>query len=263
MSMIEMRGITKRFGALTALDHVDFSLEKGEIHALLGENGAGKTTIMNVLYGMLQPDEGEILVEGRPVRFRDSLDAIQENIGMVSQHFMLVPVLSVTENVVAGLEPRKGLFFDFNRAAEAVEKLARENGFGLDVRARVSDLSVGECQRVEILKVLYKNAEVLIFDEPTAVLTPQEVDELFVTFRRLREMCIRDRPTTTASPTSSPSRSGSTCAPPATSSTGTASSPPCWPTSGPPTRCGTTLATRTSTTRAARGRSSAPVKKRA
>ena len=182
-----MRGITKRFGALTALDHVDFSLEKGEIHALLGENGAGKTTIMNVLYGMLQPDEGEILVEGRPVRFRDSLDAIQENIGMVSQHFMLVPVLSVTENVVAGLEPRKGLFFDFNRAAEAVEKLARENGFGLDVRARVSDLSVGECQRVEILKVLYKNAEVLIFDEPTAVLTPQEVDELFVTFRRLRE----------------------------------------------------------------------------
>lgn len=185
--MIEMRGITKRFGALTALDHVDFSLEKGEIHALLGENGAGKTTIMNVLYGMLQPDEGEILVEGRPVRFRDSLDAIQENIGMVSQHFMLVPVLSVTENVVAGLEPRKGLFFDFNRAAEAVEKLARENGFGLDVRARVSDLSVGECQRVEILKVLYKNAEVLIFDEPTAVLTPQEVDELFVTFRRLRE----------------------------------------------------------------------------
>ncbi|MBC5580510.1 ABC transporter ATP-binding protein [Anaerofilum sp. BX8] len=187
MNTIEMRGITKRFGSLTALDHVDFTLQKGEIHALLGENGAGKTTIMNVLYGLLQPDEGEILVNGRPVRFRDSLDAIKENIGMVSQHFMLIPVLSVTENVVAGSEPRRGLFFDFAKAAQQVEKLARDNGFSLDVRARAGDLSVGELQRVEILKVLYKNAQVLIFDEPTAVLTPQEVDELFLTFRRLRD----------------------------------------------------------------------------
>ena len=187
MNLIEMRGITKRFGSLTALDHVDFTLEKGEIHALLGENGAGKTTIMNVLYGMLQPDEGQIFIEGKQVHFRDSLDAIKESIGMVSQHFMLIPVLSVAENVVAGDEPKKGLFFDFSSAVKQVEQLAQANGFHLDVRAKVSELSVGERQRVEILKVLYKNAQVLIFDEPTAVLTPQEVDELFVTFRKLRD----------------------------------------------------------------------------
>lgn len=187
MGIIEMRGITKKFGDLRALDGVDFTLEEGQIHALLGENGAGKTTLMKILYGMHQPTKGEIFIHGEKVSFKDSLDAIKRNIGMVNQHFMLVPVLTVAENVVAGSEPHKGVFFDYEKAVEEVAALAKENGFAIDPRAKVADLSVGERQRVEIMKVLYKNADVLIFDEPTAVLTPQEVDELFVTFRKLRD----------------------------------------------------------------------------
>ena len=181
-----MKGISKRFDTVQALNSVDFSLNKGEIHALLGENGAGKTTLMNILHGFHQPDEGEIYINGELMEFKDSLNAIKAGIGMVNQHFMLVPVLSVTENVVAGAEPTKGIFFDFKRAVDEVESLAKENGFNISAKSLVEDLSVGEMQRIEILKVLYKGVEVLILDEPTAVLTPLEVQDLFVTLKKLR-----------------------------------------------------------------------------
>lgn len=186
MSYIEMKGISKSFGPVKALNQVNFSVEKGEIHALLGENGAGKTTLMKILYGMHKPDSGTISIGGREVLIDTSASAIELGIGMVHQHFMLVPIFTIAENVVAGKEPRKGVLWDKKKTFDKVDKLAKECGLGLDSTKKVYDLSVGECQKVEILKLIYKGAEVLIFDEPTAVLTPIEVEEFFQTLRRFK-----------------------------------------------------------------------------
>lgn len=187
MSLIRMEGITKTFGEVHALDKVDFVLEQGEIHALLGENGAGKTTLMKVLYGMYRADAGKIEFKDQPVQINNSKAAIDLGIGMVHQHFMLVPVLTVAENIVVGHEPKKGIRFDFERAVKEVESLAEQYGFHVNPRAKVSDLSVGERQRVEILKALYRGADILILDEPTAVLTPIEVKELFAALNQMRD----------------------------------------------------------------------------
>ena len=186
MNAIEMRGITKIYPGVRALDNVSFSVEQGEIHSLLGENGAGKSTLMNVLYGMTTPDAGEILVEGKPVTIRRSAQAIALGIGMVHQHFMLTPVMTITENVIVGCEPIHGPFLDRKKATESVQALIDKFHFHLNASARVQTLSVGEQQRVEILKALYRGANVLILDEPTAVLTPQEVGELFSVLRELK-----------------------------------------------------------------------------
>jgi simple sugar transport system ATP-binding protein len=177
--VVELRGITKRFPGVLANDHVDFDLARGEVHALLGENGAGKSTLMNVLYGLYHPDEGEIRLDGASVRIGSPRDAIDHGIGMVHQHFMLIPVMTVAENVVLGLEPSRGRFLDMSEAERRVRDLARPLGFRIDPHAKVADISVGQQQRVEILKALYRKAEILILDEPTAVLTPQEAEELF------------------------------------------------------------------------------------
>ena len=187
MSLIKMEHISKSFGAVQALDHVDFELKKGEIHALLGENGAGKTTLMKVLYGMYKIDNGTISFDGKMVEIRNSREAIDLGIGMVHQHFMLVPVLTVAENIVVGMETKKGIRFDFEEAVRKVEELAAQYGFHVDARAKVSELSVGERQRVEILKALYRGVDILILDEPTAVLTPIEVKELFVALNQMRD----------------------------------------------------------------------------
>jgi simple sugar transport system ATP-binding protein len=184
--LLELRGITKRFPGVLANDHIDLTLNEGEILALLGENGAGKTTLMNVLYGLYSPDEGEILVRGSSVRIRDPHDAIAQGIGMVHQHFMLVPVFTVTENVMLGDESlRAGFILDRHTAAQRIRETSAQFGLKVDPDAWVEDLPVGIQQRVEIIKVLYRKADILIFDEPTAVLTPQEVDELFKVFRSL------------------------------------------------------------------------------
>src|SRR6476620_5686135 len=175
-----MRGITKRFPGIVANDRVDFDLRQGEVHAILGENGAGKSTLMNVLYGLYQPDEGEIRLKGEPVQFTSAKDAIGRGIGMVHQHFMLIPVMTVAENIVLANEPtREGVFFDREAAEKRVAELARSYKFAIDPEAKVQNISVGQEQRVEILKALYRAADVLILDEPTAVLTPQEAGELF------------------------------------------------------------------------------------
>jgi len=184
---VEMRGIVKRFPGVVANDRVDFDVRAGEIHALLGENGAGKSTLMKILYGMYQPDEGEILVNGKRVRFRSPLDAIRAGIGMVHQHFMLVEPFTVAENVALGLPSSRRFVNDLDRVSARIRELAETYGFKVDPRAYIWQLSVGEQQRVEILKVLYRGASVLILDEPTAVLTPQEVEGLFRTLRHMRE----------------------------------------------------------------------------
>ncbi len=184
VSAVEMRGIVKRFPGVLANDRVDFGLLQGEIHALLGENGAGKSTLMNVLAGLYRPDEGTVRVHGESVDFRSPRDAIENGIGMVHQHFMLVPSLTVTENILLGLhEPR----FRMQLPAYHEQIAALEERFGLRVapEAKIWQLSVGEQQRVEVLKMLYRGAEVLVMDEPTAVLAPQEVDELFATLRSM------------------------------------------------------------------------------
>ncbi|PTQ52559.1 MAG: ABC transporter ATP-binding protein [Brockia lithotrophica] len=183
--LVELRRITKRFGDLVANDAVDLTLYPGEVLALLGENGAGKTTLMNVLYGLYRPDSGEIRVRGRVVRLEGPDEAIRLGIGMVHQHFQLVDAFTVLENVVLGREPSARGWFDRRKAEEELEALMERYGLYVDLHARAADLPVGLLQRVEILKVLYRGAEVLIFDEPTAVLTPQEADALLDVFARL------------------------------------------------------------------------------
>ncbi len=184
--ILELRGITKRFPGVLANDHIDLTLKRGEIHALLGENGAGKSTLMNVLYGLYAPDEGEIIVDGNTIQVSSPKDAIEAGIGMVHQHFMLVPVFTVTENVILGDESTKmGVFLDRKSASTRIQEISKQYHLDVDPDAYVKDLPVGVQQRVEIIKLLYRHADILILDEPTAVLTPQEVDELFAIMRSL------------------------------------------------------------------------------
>jgi simple sugar transport system ATP-binding protein len=183
---LELRGITKRFGALVANDAIDFELRRGEIHALLGENGAGKSTLMNILYGLHQPDEGEIRLHGEPVKVDSARRAIGLGIGMVHQHFMLVPVMTVAENLVLGTEPTRGPLLDYKAAAARTRELSERYGLAVDPEAKVEDLGVGAQQRVEILRALFRDAKVLVLDEPTAVLTAQESQDLFRVLRALK-----------------------------------------------------------------------------
>ena len=185
--VLELRGITKRFPGVLANDHIDFDLYRGEVHALLGENGAGKSTLMNIVYGLYHPDEGEFRINGKPVKIGSPREAIDHGIGMVHQHFMLIPVMTVAENVVLAAEPRKaGVFLDYDGAVRKVRDLAAAFNFAIDPDARVENITVGQQQRVEILKALYRGADILILDEPTAVLTPQEADELFGILKTLQ-----------------------------------------------------------------------------
>jgi simple sugar transport system ATP-binding protein len=186
---VEMRHIRKFFPSsnVLACDDVNFSVQKGEIHALVGENGAGKTTLMNVLYGLIARDEGEILIHERPAHIGHPDDAIRLGIGMVHQHFKLVPSFTIAENIMLGIEPNQLGFINAQTEAEAVSKLAADFGLPVDPKVKVADLSVGMQQRVEILKTLQRNAQILILDEPTAVLTPQEVRELYVVIRKLAQ----------------------------------------------------------------------------
>jgi len=185
---LELRGITKRFGAVVANDRVDFDLRGGEVHALLGENGAGKSTLMSILYGLYSPTEGEILVGGEPVQIGSPADAIDLGIGMVHQHFMLVPVMTVTENIVLGNEPSRAAgVLDLKEASQRVRELSDRYGLAVDPDAVIEDTTVGMQQRVEILRALYRGARILVLDEPTAVLTAQEVTELFRVLRALQE----------------------------------------------------------------------------
>jgi ABC-type uncharacterized transport system ATPase subunit len=184
---VEMRDIVRQFPGVLANDHVCLEVKKGEIHGLLGENGAGKTTLMNILSGLAAPDEGEIRLDEKLVHFGSCLDAIGHGIGMVHQHFMLVPVFTVAENLVLGHEPRKGIRLDIQRARELVIELSKRYGLKVDPDALIRDIPVGIQQRVEILKALSRGADIMILDEPTAVLTPQEVEELYAIMRSLRE----------------------------------------------------------------------------
>jgi simple sugar transport system ATP-binding protein len=185
--VLELRNITKQFPGVLANDHINLTLEEGEIHALLGENGAGKSTLMNILYGLYSPDEGEIYIRGQRTQITGPTDAIRQGIGMVHQHFMLVPVLTVAENVMLGEETTKGLVLDRKQVAKRIRELSQRHGLEVDPDVKVENLSVGVRQRVEIIKVLYRSATILILDEPTAVLTPQEADDLFGILRSLRD----------------------------------------------------------------------------
>lgn len=187
MDAVVMKQIVKQYPLVTAVDHADFHIKKGEIHSLLGENGAGKSTLMKILYGMTQPDEGEIWINGTKQAIKSPYHAIRLGIGMVHQHFMLAQVMTVTENIVVGNEPVKGIRFDYKAAVKKVGEMIEQYGFRISPTAKVADLSVGEQQRVEILKALYRGADILILDEPTAVLTPQEVVELFHIMGKLKD----------------------------------------------------------------------------
>jgi simple sugar transport system ATP-binding protein len=186
--VLELRGITKRFPGIVANDNVDFDLRKGEVHALLGENGAGKSTLMNVLYGLYHPDEGEIVINGKPAELGSPRAAIENGVGMVHQHFMLIPVMTVAENIVLATEPvHNGVLLDYAAAEKRVQDISTRFGLAVAPRAMVRDITVGQQQRVEILKALYRGADILVLDEPTAVLTPQEAQELFAIVRGLTE----------------------------------------------------------------------------
>lgn len=186
--VLQMNHIMKIYGnGVVANEDVSLELQKGEIHALLGENGAGKSTLMKVLFGIESPDQGEIILNGQKTVIRSPQDAISKGIGMVHQHFMLVPSLTVAENIILGVAPKKGLFIDMDKAIEAAQNIAKEYNFDIDVRQKVEEIPVGIKQKVEILKALYRGAEILILDEPTAVLTPQETEELFIQLMKLRE----------------------------------------------------------------------------
>ena len=185
--VIRMTGIDKTFGAVRANRGASLEVRKGEIHALVGENGAGKSTLMKILGGLQKPDAGRMEVNGRDATGWSTSDAIAAGIGVVHQHFMLVPTLTVAENIVLGMEPKKGLRFDYAKAVADVEKLSSETGLSVSADRKVSELSVGEAQRVEILKTLYRGAKILVLDEPTAVLSPPEVRELWTVLRRLRD----------------------------------------------------------------------------
>ncbi len=186
--VLEMRHVTKRFPGIVANDDISFDLLEGEVHALLGENGAGKSTLMNILYGLYHPDEGEILIRGKRVRLGSPNAAIEAGVGMVHQHFMLIPVMTVTENIVLAQEPTTaGVVLDTREAERRVRELSDRYGLAVDPHAKVEEISVGQQQRVEILKALYREADILVLDEPTAVLTPQEAGELFEVIRGLTE----------------------------------------------------------------------------
>jgi simple sugar transport system ATP-binding protein len=182
---IELRRIVKRFPGVVANDGIDFKVHRGEIHCLLGENGAGKTTLMRVLYGLYRPDEGEIILNGQPVQMTSPRAALNHHVGMVHQHFRLVPTLSVEENIVLGLDEGTGPFVNFRKTRGKISAIANEYGLSVDLQTKIWQLAVGQQQRVEILKALYREVDILIMDEPTSVLTPQEVDQLFTTLRTL------------------------------------------------------------------------------
>jgi ABC-type uncharacterized transport system ATPase subunit len=186
-TILELKGVVKRFPGVVANDHIDFTLMKGEIHSLLRENGAGKTTLMNILYGLYTPDEGSILVDGREAHIKSPSDALRCGIGMVHQHFMLIPVMTVAENIILGIETKRGGMLDMPRAKERIRALASRYRFDIDPDDIVKDLPIGTQQRVEIVKALYRKAQILILDEPTAVLTPQEIVELFTILRSLKK----------------------------------------------------------------------------
>ncbi len=184
---IQMKDIVKKFGDFTANDHINLTVHKGEVHAILGENGAGKSTLMNVLYGLYRPTSGEIFVGGKKVAIDSPKKAIEMGIGMVHQHFMLVPPYTVTENIILGMEPRKGLVVDLKEARKRVQEISERYNMQVDPDAKIEDISVGMQQRAEILKVLYRGADILILDEPTASLTPQEIQELIEIIGHLTE----------------------------------------------------------------------------
>jgi general nucleoside transport system ATP-binding protein len=185
--VLELRGITKQFPGVLANDHIDFDLRRGEVHALLGENGAGKSTLMSILYGLYTADSGQVLMNGKPVTIASPKNAIELGIGMVHQHFMLIPVMTVTENIVLAQEPKHaGVLLDYDAAAKRVRELSESFGLAVNPNARIQSITVGQQQRVEILKALYRGAEILILDEPTAVLTPQEAQELFQIINELK-----------------------------------------------------------------------------
>jgi len=183
--MLEMNGIVKRFPGVVASDSVDFEVRSGEVHTLLGENGAGKSTLMKILYGLYQADEGEVRLNGELVDLTSPTEAISRGIGMIHQHFMLVETLTVAENVALGLSSSRGVLTDLDRVSRRIAELSERYGLDVDPDAVIWQLAVGQRQRVEIIKALYRDAQLLILDEPTAVLTPQEVDQLFVTLRQM------------------------------------------------------------------------------
>lgn len=186
--ILEMKNIVKIYSnGVVANDNINLSLKKGEIHALLGENGAGKSTLMKILFGIETPESGEIILNGKSITIKNPLDAIRLGIGMVHQHFMLVPSFTIAENIILGVEPKKGVFTDMVKAEELSRRIAEEYNFNLDVEEKVENLPVGIKQKVEILKALFRGADILILDEPTAVLTPQETEDLFIQLRRLKE----------------------------------------------------------------------------